>query len=168
MSELLFEALSVALDAAERTARRRRPHRRQRHRRAGLRRRPGRGRSPALQPRPARWVRWPGTQHVQLNPRDRTVRIPRGVRLDLGSSAKALAADRAAARIAGRIGGGVLVSLGGDVAVAGPPPAGGWADRASPASRRRRPSEVDQVVAITHGGLASSATVGPGLAGRRP
>ena len=73
-----------------------------------------------------------GFQHVQLNPRDRTVRIPRGVRLDLGSSAKALAADRAAARIAGRIGTGTLVSLGGDVAVAGPAPAGGWADRHRP------------------------------------
>jgi thiamine biosynthesis lipoprotein len=98
-----------------------------------------------------------GYQHVQLNPRDRSVRIPRGVRLDLGSSAKALAADRAAARIAGRIGTGALVSLGGDVAVAGPPPAGGWAvgiarESATPAER------VDQVVAITQGGLASSAT----------
>ena len=36
-----------------------------------------------------------GYAHVQLNPADRTVRIPRGVRLDLGSTAKALAADRA-------------------------------------------------------------------------
>ncbi len=98
-----------------------------------------------------------GYQHVQLNPRDRTVRIPRGVRLDLGSSAKALAADRAAARIAGRIGSGALVSLGGDVAVAGPPPPGGWAvgiarESATPAEH------VDQVVAIRQGGLASSAT----------
>ncbi len=43
-----------------------------------------------------------GYAHVQLNAADRTVRIPRGVRLDLGSTAKALAADRAAARIAER------------------------------------------------------------------
>ncbi len=98
-----------------------------------------------------------GYQHVQLNPRDHTVRIPSGVRLDLGSSAKALAADRAVARIAGRIGTGALVSLGGDVAVAGPPPTGGWAvgiarESSTPAER------VDQVVAITQGGLASSAT----------
>jgi thiamine biosynthesis lipoprotein len=98
-----------------------------------------------------------GYQHVQLNRADRTVRIPRGVRLDLGSTAKALAADRAAGRITRAIGGGVLVSLGGDVAVAGPPPAGGWAvgiarESSAPAG------EVEQVVAITHGGLASSAT----------
>lgn len=98
-----------------------------------------------------------GYSHVQLNPRDRTVRIPRGVRLDLGSTAKALAADRAAARIAANVGGGVLVSLGGDVAVAGPAPAGGWA--VGIARESSTPAEqVDQVVAITHGGLASSAT----------
>jgi FAD:protein FMN transferase len=98
-----------------------------------------------------------GYQHVQLDPGHRTVRIPRGVRLDLGSSAKAWAADRAAARIAQRIGAGTLVSLGGDVAVAGPAPAGGWPigiaqESSTPAA------QVDQVVAIGRGGLASSGT----------
>lgn len=98
-----------------------------------------------------------GYAHVQLNLADRSVRIPRGVRLDLGSTAKALAADRAAAHIAREVGSGVLVSLGGDVAVAGRPPAGGWAvgiarESSTPAGG------VDQVVAITHGGLASSAS----------
>ena len=97
-----------------------------------------------------------GYQHVQLNRADLTVRIPRGVRLDLGASAKALAADRAAASISHRIAGGVLVSLGGDVAVAGPPPVGGWPigiarESSTPAER------VDQVVALAGGGLASSA-----------
>ena len=98
-----------------------------------------------------------GYAHVQLNPADRTVRIPRGVRLDLGSTAKALAADRAAAHIARALGSGVLVSLGGDVAVAGAPPAAGWAvgiarDSSAPVGC------VEQVVAISRGGLASSAT----------
>lgn len=155
VSELLFEALSVALDTADRT---------------GGAVDPTIGNAiaalgydadldevlsrPAAPPRALGPVA--GYQHVQLDPRDRTVRIPRGVRLDLGSSAKALAADRAAARIAERIGAGTLVSLGGDVAVAGPPPAGGWAvgiaqESSTPAD------EVDQVVAIRHGGLASSA-----------
>ena len=97
-----------------------------------------------------------GYAHVQLDARHRTVRIPRGVRLDLGSTAKALGADRAAARIARELGTGTLVSLGGDVAVAGPPPAAGWAvgiahESAAPAGA------VDQVVAIRQGGLASSA-----------
>jgi len=98
-----------------------------------------------------------GYQHVQLHPQSRTVRIPRGVRLDLGSSAKALAADRAAICIARHCGAGVLVSLGGDVAVAGPPPAGGWSIGIARSSSTP-PEEADQVVAISHGGLASSGT----------
>jgi thiamine biosynthesis lipoprotein len=109
---------------------------------------------PPLSPRAVGVV--PGYGHVQLNARTQSVRIPRGVRLDLGSSAKALAADRAATRIAHAVNGGVLVSLGGDVAVAGPPPPEGWAvgiahESSTPAE------EVDQVVAIKQGGLASSA-----------
>jgi FAD:protein FMN transferase len=54
------------------------------------------------------------------------LRVPEGVRLDLGATAKAAAADMAAASIAARLGIGVLVSLGGDVATAGPEPRGGW------------------------------------------
>ncbi len=97
-----------------------------------------------------------GFAHVHLNPSERTVRIPRGVRLDLGSTAKALGADRAAARIASAIGAGALVSLGGDIAVAGPPPRGGWPVGIARESSAA-PTEVEQVVAIRHGGLASSA-----------
>ena len=58
-----------------------------------------------------------------------TVRVPAGVTLDLGATAKAFAADRAAAAAAGATGCGVLVNLGGDLATAGPPPAGGWSVR---------------------------------------
>jgi FAD:protein FMN transferase len=98
-----------------------------------------------------------GFMHVQLNRRQRTVRIPRGVRLDLGSSAKALVADRAATRIAGALGSGVLVNIGGDVAVAGLAPVDGWpvgiaVESSTPVD------EVDQVVSVRHGGLASSST----------
>jgi thiamine biosynthesis lipoprotein len=98
-----------------------------------------------------------GYMHVQLNGAARTVRIPRGVRLDLGSSAKALVADQAAAHIAEALGTGVLVSIGGDVSVAGPPPDEGWAVGIAVASSTA-PEEADQVVAIRHGGLASSST----------
>ena len=114
-----------------------------------------------VQARPARpaAARRPvtGFTHLHLNAARRTVRIPRGVRLDLGSSAKAFAADRAAARICHELGSGVLVSLGGDIAVAGTPPPGGWAvgiavDSSTPVDR------VAQVVAIHRGGLASSST----------
>jgi thiamine biosynthesis lipoprotein len=98
-----------------------------------------------------------GYGHIHLERRTRTVRIPRGVRLDLGSSAKALVADRSAARIAERLSSGVLVSIGGDVAVAGPPPLGGWPIGIAVDSCTEA-EDVDQVVAIGQGGLASSST----------
>ena len=56
------------------------------------------------------------------------MRVPPGVELDLGATAKALAADSLAAAAAALTGYGVLVSLGGDVAVAG--------ERAAPAAGR--------------------------------
>ena len=62
----------------------------------------------------------PDWRQVQLI--GRQVLIPRGVRLDLGATAKAVAADRCAALVARRLGVGVLIALGGDVATAGPPP----------------------------------------------
>ena len=46
--------------------------------------------------------------------------------LDLGATAKAIAADRCAARVTETTGSGVLVNLGGDIATAGPAPEGGW------------------------------------------
>jgi FAD:protein FMN transferase len=87
----------------------------------------------------------------------RTVRVPVGVELDLGASAKALAADRSATTAADAVGCGVLVSLGGDVAVSGNTPNGGWPvliadDHAAPLE------SPGPVVAISSGGLASSST----------
>jgi len=54
------------------------------------------------------------------------VTLPAGTVLDLGATAKALGADRAAAAAHAVTGAGVLVGLGGDIAVAGRPPARGW------------------------------------------
>jgi thiamine biosynthesis lipoprotein len=56
----------------------------------------------------------------------RRLRMPAGVRLDLGATAKAWAADRAARAVSARFGVGALVALGGDIATAGPAPANGW------------------------------------------
>src|SRR5207253_1840601 len=68
----------------------------------------------------------------------RTVVVPQGVEIDLGATAKALAADLAAAAAREAIGeGGVLVSLGGDIAVAGEPPPEGWAVQTSEDSNAR-------------------------------
>ena len=86
--------------------------------------------------------------------------VPAGVQLDLGATVKGWAADRSAARIAGELGCGVLVSLGGDTAVAGEPPEGGWRIRVQ--DRTALPGEPpdgpSQVVTIRDGGLATSST----------
>jgi FAD:protein FMN transferase len=95
----------------------------------------------------------PGWWRVRLAG-DRVV-VPRGLSLDLGASAKAFAADRAADRIAAACGCGVLVSLGGDVAAAGPAPDGGWP--VSVGDDHRRVDPGDPVVAISGGGLATSS-----------
>lgn len=99
----------------------------------------------------------PGFRQVHLDRRRTAARIPKGVRLDLGSSAKALLADRASAHIAYQLGSGTLVSIGGDVAVAGDPPPEGWAIGIAVDSSMEA-DDVDQVVAIHQGGLASSST----------
>ncbi|MDQ1048971.1 FAD:protein FMN transferase [Streptomyces sp. V4I2] len=69
--------------------------------------------------------RAPGRRQVRLDRATGTVTVPPGLRLDLGATAKAWAADRAAATLARAADCGVLVGLGGDTAVAGEPPAGG-------------------------------------------
>ncbi|MDQ0092385.1 FAD:protein FMN transferase [Paeniglutamicibacter psychrophenolicus] len=68
--------------------------------------------------------RTPGWRQVDLEGQKLTV--PRNLRLDLGATAKAVAADRAASLVFDEMGCGILVSLGGDIATAGPEPEGGW------------------------------------------
>jgi len=85
------------------------------------------------------------------------VRLPAGVRLDLGATAKALAADRAAAAVHEATGTGVLVSLGGDIATAGPPYEGGWAIHVTD-DHRAGPDAPGQTIAISGGGVATSST----------
>lgn len=70
-------------------------------------------------PGPRRVPAWP---RVRLD--RRVLTVPAGVRLDLGATAKAVAADLAVRRVADELGVGALVSLGGDIATAGPAPDG--------------------------------------------
>lgn len=104
----------------------------------------------------------PGWTRVLLEqrPDGHVLTVPAGVQLDLGATAKALAADRAAARITSALGCGVLVSLGGDVAVAGPAPQGGWAVRVQDVTGHPddAPDGPSAVVTLTSGGLATSST----------
>lgn len=93
-------------------------------------------------------------RHIELD--GRTLRLPRGVALDLGATAKAAAADIAARDLHEAFDTSVLVSLGGDIATAGnerwevlvqdlpDDPAsqvsltGGWALATSSTQKRRR------------------------------
>jgi thiamine biosynthesis lipoprotein ApbE len=102
----------------------------------------------------------PGWRRVDVDPRALTVRVPRGVRLDLGATAKAFVADRAAQRISRRLDGrGVLVSLGGDIATSGEAPPGGWSIRVQDVSGPigSAPAGPTQVIGLTGGGLATSS-----------
>jgi thiamine biosynthesis lipoprotein len=100
----------------------------------------------------------PGWQAIQFDEAARIVSIPPGVEIDLGATAKALAADLAAAAAHEAMGaGGVLVSLGGDIAVAGDPPAEGWAVQTSEDSNARIDDD-EETITIQSGGIATSST----------
>jgi thiamine biosynthesis lipoprotein len=156
VGRLLFEAIELAVDAARATEGLVDPTIGRTLRLAGydqtfalLRARDGRV-------RPS-FVNDPRWQEVELDVRSRTVRLPKNVELDLGATAKALAADRAAGAIWDRTRVGVLVSLGGDAAVAGDAPPHGWPIRI--ADDAAAPLDADgPVVAVASGGLATSGT----------
>lgn len=102
--------------------------------------------------------RVPGWQAVEFDEATRTALVPQGVEVDLGATAKALASDLAAAAAYKAIGsGGVLVSLGGDIAVAGAAPVEGWAVQTSEDSNRPI-DEGEETITILSGGIASSST----------
>ncbi len=105
----------------------------------------------------ARFAVVPGFGGVRVDRPRRTIALDPDVELDLGATAKALAADRSAREAAHVAGCGVLVGLGGDVSVAGPAPDEGWPirvadDHAAPLD------EPGPTVAIHTGGLATSGT----------
>jgi thiamine biosynthesis lipoprotein len=102
----------------------------------------------------------PQWRQIVLDEAASLLTVPAGVRLDLGATVKAWAADRSAERIARALACGVLVSLGGDIAVAGDVPPGGWSIRVQDVAGD--PSAPDDgptsIIAIHHGGLATSST----------
>jgi FAD:protein FMN transferase len=98
-----------------------------------------------------------GWRTIWFDRESRAVRVPAGIALDLGASAKAWAADRAA-KVAAESGGcGALVSVGGDIALAGSAPARGWPVRVTD-DHRAQPTAEGQTVTIRTGGLATSST----------
>jgi thiamine biosynthesis lipoprotein len=98
-----------------------------------------------------------GWRRVRLERASRTVCIPAGVELDLGATAKALAADRCARAVWDATRAGVLVNLGGDIALAGPAPGDGWPILVTD-DHRRSVSAAGQTIALAAGGLATSST----------
>ncbi|WP_432946786.1 FAD:protein FMN transferase [Kribbella sp. CA-253562] len=92
----------------------------------------------------------PGWQRVQLNRKQALVGIPEGTALDLGATAKAWTADRAALVLSKRHNCAVLVEIGGDLRAAGTP--------AEPWVIKVAEREGDPAVAVTlsHGGLTTS------------
>jgi thiamine biosynthesis lipoprotein len=98
-----------------------------------------------------------GWRTIELDRTRSTVRIPRGISLDLGATAKAWVADRAAQAVHAVCGCGVLVSLGGDIAAAGDAPGGGWRIHVTD-DHRDGPEAPGQTIAITSGGLTTSST----------
>ncbi|MER8005151.1 FAD:protein FMN transferase [Streptomyces sp. NPDC094149] len=97
----------------------------------------------------------PGWHRIAWDPGTSVLRLPPHTSLDLGATAKALAADRAARRAAAAAGCGVVVNLGGDLAVAGPAPEGGW--RIALADDHSHPESGNgPVVTVTTGALATS------------
>jgi thiamine biosynthesis lipoprotein len=101
---------------------------------------------------PGAAVAAPGWQLVRLD--GPLLRIPPGIRLDLGATAKGLGSDRAvrAALAAAGGQGGVLISLGGDIAVGGTPPQDGW-----PVTVAEEPGQAGQLVRLAAGAVATSS-----------
>jgi thiamine biosynthesis lipoprotein len=98
-----------------------------------------------------------GWKTIEIDRARSAVRIPRGVELDFGATAKALCVDRAARAIGEATGASALVGLGGDVAVGGPPPLDGW-DVLIADDHAAQPDAVDERIVVASGGVATSGT----------
>jgi thiamine biosynthesis lipoprotein len=94
-----------------------------------------------------------GSSAITLDLLQHRVSLARGCQLDLGASAKALAADLVANDVAPH--GGVLVEIGGDVAVRGRGPTGSWAIGVSDVLVV---TGNEPRVSVANGGVATSST----------
>ena len=99
----------------------------------------------------------PGWERIRLEEARGRVFLPAGVEIDLGSTAKALAADMAALAACEAAGCGILVSLGGDVGTAGESPEPGWRVQVAEDSAASLDPDAE-TIAIRSGGIATSST----------
>jgi thiamine biosynthesis lipoprotein len=102
----------------------------------------------------------PGRAAIELDEDAGRARVREGAMVDLGATAKALAADLASTAALEVAGCGVLVSLGGDISVGGEPPTGGWPITVTDRSDLALPADdgTTEYVVIADGGLATSST----------
>ena len=108
----------------------------------------------AVPPASARPDAW---REVRVDP-DGAVFVPAGLHLDLGATAKAWAADLLAVTLVDAVGGDALVSLGGDIRIAGA------SSRPWPVTITEHPDGIGDDIApeevvLDGGGLATSSTV---------
>ena len=94
---------------------------------------------------------------IRFNRETREVVLPEGAQLDLGAVGKAWAADWIADACAAELGIGVLVNLGGDIAVRGRVPEGGWQVEID--DGHHGPQGRPVISMGWPGGLATSSTV---------
>jgi thiamine biosynthesis lipoprotein len=94
----------------------------------------------------------PGWQRVRINHQLGMVGVPKGAALDLGATAKAWTADRAALVLSRRHGCAVLVEIGGDLRAAGDPVEPWVIDVAE------RAGDPGVAVTLSHGGLTTSTS----------
>jgi thiamine biosynthesis lipoprotein ApbE len=101
----------------------------------------------------------PGYLQIELDEAGGRARVPAGTIVDLGATAKGVAADMCAVAAASVGDCGALVSLGGDIAVAGPAPQEGWAVAVTDNSDLSLATDdgLTQIVTLTSGGLATSS-----------
>jgi thiamine biosynthesis lipoprotein len=117
----------------------------------------GDGTSETPSPPEPKIAKVPGWRAIRVDRGAGTIQLPRGVSIDLGATAKALAVDRAAARASQVVGCGMLVGIGGDFALAGSVPEGGWRVRVTD-DHRAGVNAPGQWISLRSGGLATSST----------
>lgn len=113
---------------------------------------------PAGRPAPAGL--WP---EVSIDREAGTIRLPAGVSLDLGGSAKGWSVDAALDLCCVELGAtapslGICISAGGDMAAAGPPPEGGWPVRLAE-TRDAQPAPGDDWITLRSGAIATSGAL---------
>jgi thiamine biosynthesis lipoprotein len=104
-------------------------------------------------------ARLPAIPGMVVDERSNTLTLPPGLELELWPIARAWAADQIAETCQAQLGIGCLVNLGGDIAVRGDPPDGGW--RIAINDGQPSPTGTETITMGWSGGLASVTAEAP-------